>query len=361
MLLSEIALLLAISQVFFLGTTTFLRHRNSYIGRLLVLFSICMLASLLFNLLSLPLHTPWSYILGRVSHATTAIIWLLSYAVFFDNRKVPAFAWVAITLYIGLRAIGATYYYVFPPVELDSPIYAFFYGIPQIIVTCLWLHTLVLTAGEYNQDLVENRRPIRIAIALVLSYFGLIMFTNGTFPLFWAVLTGSEWRAPEILTILLDVSYFPALVGLNVLLFRGDIETINAFQVQSDVHPAQQSSDDVLEAKDMALLDRVLHTMEVEKLYLNSGLTIRKLAAYLKIQEPKLRSIINRHLKYNNFSHFLNHYRIRDAEEKLLKTKDPVFNIGLDVGYASLSSFHKAFKDKHGSTPKEYRIRHEKD
>ena len=66
--------------------------------------------------------------------------------------------------------------------------------------------------------------------------------------------------------------------------------------------------------------------------------------------------VLNQRLQYNNFSHFLNDYRIGDAVERLKNTDDPVSRIGLDVGYTSLSSFHKAFREQHGMTPREYRV-----
>jgi len=80
------------------------------------------------------------------------------------------------------------------------------------------------------------------------------------------------------------------------------------------------------------------------------------LAKQLREQEYKLRQIINQQLKYNNFSHFLNHYRITEAVRRLQTTNDAISKIGLDVGYTSLSSFHKAFKEQHSVTPREYRV-----
>ncbi len=76
----------------------------------------------------------------------------------------------------------------------------------------------------------------------------------------------------------------------------------------------------------------------------------------MNVQEYKLQSVINRVLKFNNFSQFLNKYRIHEAEQGLLNTDDSIFSIGIDTGYTSLSSFHKAFKENHGTTPKEYRV-----
>ena len=74
-------------------------------------------------------------------------------------------------------------------------------------------------------------------------------------------------------------------------------------------------------------------------------------------QEYNVRRAINVHMQYLNFSDFINHYRVLDAGRRLIETDEPISNIGLDVGYTSLSTFYKAFKEKYAVTPKEYRIR----
>jgi len=98
--------------------------------------------------------------------------------------------------------------------------------------------------------------------------------------------------------------------------------------------------------------------MEQEKLYTQPGLTIAELAETLQVQEYRLRRIINRTMQHKNFNQFLNSYRTEDASQRLLESRLPVSRIALDVGYSSLSVFNKAFKERFGVTPTEYRNRH---
>jgi AraC-like DNA-binding protein len=42
-------------------------------------------------------------------------------------------------------------------------------------------------------------------------------------------------------------------------------------------------------------------------------------------------------IQYRNFSDFINHYRILDAGRQLIGTDKLISNIGLEVGYISLS------------------------
>jgi AraC-like DNA-binding protein len=112
--------------------------------------------------------------------------------------------------------------------------------------------------------------------------------------------------------------------------------------------------------KDKPLVDRVHHVMESKRLYAQTGLTIGMLASSVSMQEYRLRRLINQKLHYRNFNQYLNQYRIAEAARRL---QDPaeitlsISSIALDVGYASLSSFNKAFKEVHGVTPSIYRSR----
>ena len=95
-----------------------------------------------------------------------------------------------------------------------------------------------------------------------------------------------------------------------------------------------------------------------EGAYRQEGLSIRGLADRVGTQEHKLRQMINAELGFKNFNAFLHHYRIREAQRALT---DParahlgVAQIAYEVGYRSLGTFNKAFKDVTGRTPTEIR------
>ena len=98
--------------------------------------------------------------------------------------------------------------------------------------------------------------------------------------------------------------------------------------------------------------------MEGESAYHDSTLTIRKLAEQLSIPEHQLRRLINRHLGYRNFNDYLNHYRIGEAARCLgdpAQERLPILSIALEVGYASLTPFNRAFKARYQQTPSEFR------
>jgi AraC-like DNA-binding protein len=112
-----------------------------------------------------------------------------------------------------------------------------------------------------------------------------------------------------------------------------------------------------LSTADEVLRQKLLDSMDAGY-YRQTGLTIRQLADKLRYPEHQLRRLINGHLRYRNFSAFLNSYRIGEARAKLVDPESvrlPVLTIALDLGYASLGPFNRAFKAMTGMTPSEYR------
>lgn len=98
--------------------------------------------------------------------------------------------------------------------------------------------------------------------------------------------------------------------------------------------------------------------MENDRFYREQGLTIGRLADAMDLPTHRLRRLINTQLGYRNFSAFLNKYRIEEAC-KILADEDAsdtqVLTLAMDLGYQSLSPFHKAFKAATGVSPTDYR------
>jgi len=112
-----------------------------------------------------------------------------------------------------------------------------------------------------------------------------------------------------------------------------------------------------LGAAETVLNKKLLDLMD-DRYHRETGLTIRALAEKLNYPEHQLRRLINGHLGYRNFSAFLNSYRISAAKKQLVdpeRARTQVLTIALDLGYASLGPFNRAFKAATGMTPTEYR------
>ena len=106
-----------------------------------------------------------------------------------------------------------------------------------------------------------------------------------------------------------------------------------------------------------AVLQKLTHLMEEEKPYLESDLSLPKLAQLLSTSPHHLSRLMNERLQQNFFD-LLATYRIREARQ-LLQNPDTT-NLKLDeiaerVGYNSSSAFHTAFKRLTGQTPAQFR------
>ena len=112
------------------------------------------------------------------------------------------------------------------------------------------------------------------------------------------------------------------------------------------------------QTRQQAIIDRLQLAMNDQRLYRREKLTVAKLANELDTSEHQLRAAINQGLGYRNFSEFLHRYRLDEAAARLADREQaaiPVLTIALEVGYASIGPFNRAFKARFALTPTAYR------
>ena len=95
--------------------------------------------------------------------------------------------------------------------------------------------------------------------------------------------------------------------------------------------------------------------MAQDRVYRREGLSLTDLAQTLKMSEATLRELINQRLGFRNFNDFLHHHRLREATERLSREDLPILTIALGCGYGSIGPFNRAFKQRLGVTPTEFR------
>ncbi|MBN8220336.1 MAG: helix-turn-helix transcriptional regulator [Spirochaetes bacterium] len=109
-------------------------------------------------------------------------------------------------------------------------------------------------------------------------------------------------------------------------------------------------------AKYAPLLAKLDQAMTSEKIYMRENLSIGRLAEHLGTREYILRRAINSGLGYRNFNDFLNEARIREAQRLLSSDAAPaILHLAMDLGFGSLAPFNRAFKEKTGVSPSEFR------
>ena len=106
-----------------------------------------------------------------------------------------------------------------------------------------------------------------------------------------------------------------------------------------------------------ALLNDLKVKMEMEHIYLDSKLSLSKLADKLNVSSNLLSQVINTEFS-QSFTDYVNSFRVAKAKQMLSKPehqKTKIVAIAFDCGFNSLSTFNTVFKKNTGYPPNEFR------
>jgi len=193
-------------------------------------------------------------------------------------------------------------------------------------------------------DLVESRRRLRLVFMTATGIY--LALTLGV----------------QSYNLLLDVNTPLLVMRTNMAAVTAVALGAAALLLQSRpeswIDPVRKASAVPLTRLETAVLGRLERALDVERVYLEEGLTIGALAGRLGTSEPVLRRVINRGMGHRNFNDFLHTWRIREACEELARpeqAREPVLSIAMRVGYGSIGAFNRAFKARIGMTPTDFR------
>ncbi len=350
----DLVAILAFFQLIFIAVF-FLVHNQGALARLISLYCFCLstytLASIPYfsnNLLSF-------YILFRFATLAPFILWFIAFMLFVDNGKVHPVTWLAIVFFELTRGVGIGIFYLYPEtINNFSQIVVMI--IPQLIMLLFAAHTLYLAYQGYSIDLLEPRRHLRLTFLLIMGIL-LVVVVGSDFINFFSgfILEPGQTLIPNVPNVLVSLYILVMTFLFSQRIFQLSEDATTLISSEGYASSRSKKNANGHARVDPSLLEKIKRTMEEERLYARTGLTIADLAESLSIQEYRLRRIINQQMKFRNFNQFLNNYRIEDACRRLRDTSTPISTIALDVGYASLSVFNKAFKDRYGVTPTEFR------
>lgn len=297
------------------------------------------------------LLTPWlssvwlGYIVFIGQSALPALLWLFCCSLFDDHYRFRPWQLTLALMTLALPVLGLI---------LEDDTFAgqkyLISTLPQALEFVLLLMALAVVLRHWRSDLLEQRRSLRVWFS---GFIGL--YTLGIISARELIFPGESW--------LQTWQYLPAglvLLVCNCCLLefkRGVFESIIGSK-PSEPAPEPMPAENIAPVDEVPeeIVQAITEQMDVGKAYREMGLTIGQLAKQLDLQEYRLRRIINAGMGYRNFNDFLNSYRIREASQRLRdEAETAVLNIALDVGFRSLSSFNKAFKDTQLMTPTAYR------
>ncbi len=109
--------------------------------------------------------------------------------------------------------------------------------------------------------------------------------------------------------------------------------------------------------KSESTFKRIDEYINANKRYLDSSLSLEKLAVEMQMGTSSLSKLINENFE-GNFSDYINQLRVEEAKKALLNTEFnnyTIVAIGLECGFNSKSTFYTAFGRITGKTPSEFR------
>lgn len=211
-------------------------------------------------------------------------------------------------------------------------------------------HVLWLTWRDHRSDLLPQRRILRLWLGPGIGLYILMILLA------------------ELAEVGQPHDYLPAWLGLLnlsgislvslVLSLHLDVllELLTPVPKPPPSAPAVQTDANAM--GDQPALRRLQAAMTEEQVWRKESLGVADLANHLGLAEYRLRRLINGALGQRNFNTYLNQFRIEAACAQLsdpARRRLPILSIALDVGFASIGPFNRAFKAQTGITPSEFR------
>jgi AraC-like DNA-binding protein len=263
-----------------------------------------------------------------------AFFWLFIQALHNDNFTFKW--WMALPLFI----IATTYLICLPFPDLNPTSKA----VQVTMVAVLMAHSVYVVRCCIADDLVASRRQFSRTMALLVPMMAIAIMGI-------EVLEVLETQHPAARAV---VAILALAMGVTL---TTSISTIRKTLLPVPPQNRTTVPDEVLSAADRIDLGRLRDLME-EGAYLNPGLSIGELAGQMNVPEHRLRKLINSGLGYRNFAAFLNDHRIDEAKRRLGRptfVHEQITSLAFDLGYASLAPFNRAFRERTGKSPTEYR------
>lgn len=118
--------------------------------------------------------------------------------------------------------------------------------------------------------------------------------------------------------------------------------------------PVEPEPEELKLQQEAAFAERIYLLFEKEHVYLNPRLRLSELATLLGTNRTYLSQYFNQNCE-STFYDFVNDYRIHHAKLLLHSTDDTLETIAMNSGFNSLSTFRRAFVQREGMSPIEFR------
>lgn len=217
----------------------------------------------------------------------------------------------------------------------------------------LWLYwvgglsgSLIMLALWAHKDLFSTLRKAKggmerywLVLVLIVANMGMIVIG------FLQAFGELEKSEADALLVVLGLAFIYLAI---TTLFR-----VYPAPVQLATAPARFTAS-ALTPEERELAARIRKLMEVDKVYHEHTFSRADLARELNVSENILSRVINVSFG-KSFPQLLNEFRVEDAKRMLKNPEIPVQVVASEVGFNSVASFNRVFRDISGLNPSQYR------
>lgn len=289
-------------------------------------------------------------ILNLLRNMAPGVFLFLSHSMLRDDKRLPRTLLVLFLVQLLLEepihlVVGPG----FPAERLLTEV------VPTLLQSVFAAWAIFWIVAEWSSDLVEARRGVRF---LFLFVVGVIMLLAGL--LQRVVVPVSEIENYFVHMALIAVHTMVVCVVIVRTLSRDSAHLLQPRVEAPRTGKREAATSATTGGESERLVNTLLRLLDVEHIYRRPKISIRSLADELALPEYRLRRLIHEELGFRNFNAFLHHYRIREACEALSdpgQARTPILTIALTVGYQSISTFNRAFREVLGETPSTFRAK----
>jgi AraC-like DNA-binding protein len=313
--------------------------------------------------------TPLSFLILLAAIANPGLIWLVARGLFRERTGVGRTQVLAVGSAV---LLGLVFAYELPRTLFGSSAFVEFASrvVPHGLALAFILLAIIDAQRDVRNDLVEPRRRLRMLFVTSIAVYAAIVAVVET------ALRGE--RPPPALELLHLGLVAGASLAAVVVIYRYGDELLGPAVAPArepdaplpselaeprrtdpaEPPPVQRPAE--LHPEPTDPLRAALEAWLARQGFLEPELTIAGLAKTLRTQEYKVRRLLNGELGFRNFNDFLHRHRIRVACERLTRPgpETSILELSMAVGYRSLATFNRAFKEVTGLNPTEYRARH---
>ncbi|WP_186511148.1 helix-turn-helix domain-containing protein [Caenimonas sedimenti] len=279
--------------------------------------------------------------------------WRLASIVLEDDRHVPRVAWIGAAIMIASGLLAAMDY-----LQVSQSWRGAWGGVHKLVAIGFLGAAGVRAWRSREGDLVDARRRLRWIVVGALGFYSLGILLVEIY---------LQRSAPPAWVDLLNVTVIDLALLSSAVFLLGVRTQAQEALFEPPAVPSKPDAPAAPEAPpgdstegDSALIDRLAALMQDKHLYRDAALSVKLLATALNVPEYVLRRLILVRLGHRHFASFVNDYRLREVTARMMDPaldRRPILTLALEAGFGSIGPFNRAFRERYGMTPTEFRDR----